>query len=70
METATKADIEELKKMISSLRDEMVDLKNNFIDEDTILSDEDKIAIIEAEKEFENGETQSLEDFNNKLENE
>ena len=43
-------------------------IKNNMIDADCVLTDEEKNELEEARKEYERGETTSLEDFEKEME--
>ncbi len=61
----------EMSKILNELKEIRVDInfiKNNMIDVDCVLTDEEKNELEEARKEFEGGETTSLEDFEKEME--
>ena len=61
----------EISKILNELKEIRVDInfiKNNMVDIDCILTSEEKVELEEARKEFERGETTSLEDFEKEME--
>jgi len=61
----------EMSKILNELKEIRIDInfiKNNMVDVDCILTSDEKAELEEARKEFERGETTSLEDFKKEME--
>lgn len=61
----------EMSKILNELKEIRVDInfiKNNMIDADCVLTDEERDELKEARGEYERGETTSLEDFEKEME--
>ncbi len=67
METITKYQAEEILKKLAKLQIDMEYLKNNMINSDCILTEDDLKAIEEAEKEYKEGRTISHEQLKKEL---
>lgn len=60
-----------MSKILNELKEIRIDInfiKNNMVDVDCILTSDEKAELEEARKEFERGETTSLEDFKKEME--
>ena len=60
----------EISKILNELKEIRIDInfiKNNMIDADCVLTDDEKNELEEARKEYERGETTSLKDFEKEM---
>jgi hypothetical protein len=57
METITKLQAEEILKKLAKLQADMDYLKQNILEDDSILTEDDLVSIEEAEKEYKEGRT-------------
>jgi hypothetical protein len=67
METITKYQAEEILEKLTKLQADMEFLKNNIVDTDCILTEDDIEAIKEAEREYKEGKTISHEQLKKEL---
>lgn len=67
METVTKSDIREILAELAMLRKDVEYMKTRIIDHDCILSEDDKEAIEEYEKEKKAGKLKSFEEIKKNL---
>jgi len=59
---------QEILRKLDKIQIDINFIKNNMIDVDCVLTDEEKNELEEARKEHERGETTSLEDFEKEIE--
>ena len=64
METIT---VEEMAQDLKAIRKDLDFIKQQLIDPDRILSQEDKLVVAEAREEYAKGETTSLEDLEKEI---
>ncbi|MDP2926205.1 MAG: hypothetical protein Q8N99_07550 [Nanoarchaeota archaeon] len=59
---------QEILRRLDKIQIDINFIKNNMIDADYVLTDEERNELEEARKEYERGETTSLEDFEKEME--
>lgn len=63
METINQSQVEEILRKLAVLQEDMKYIKENMVETDCFLTEEDKRDLETARQEYERGETTSLEDF-------
>ena len=63
----SEVNTKEILKRLESIQSELDYIKKHMIDKDEILTPEERTSLAEAEAEYENGETTSLDDLKGEL---